>query len=136
MKVCPYYKLGCRVSCRRSSVAGHLKACTYAVEMAGAAEAWDSGRDEVVCLYSKFGCTFSGTLCDVKEHILNCSQRGLTQLEEMEERRVLKKHVIEECEEERIRRLLSPTNRRRSISLSPLSLTHTLTLSLFFCMPE
>ena len=130
--VCPYYKLGCRACCRRASVERHLKECPYALEAhdtpALAQDSW--AEYEVVCLFSRFGCTFTGTLSEVKEHILTCSLQGLTPLEESEERRLLKQHVIEECEEERVRQLLSPSNRFKSPSgLDRPSCVHGIILS-------
>jgi len=110
--VCPYYKLGCRASCRRASVAEHLRECTFAVEMVDQ-EQMDTGQYEVVCLFSKLGCRFSGNLASVKKHMLTCFQGGKSQELELEERRALKEHVIFECEEERMRRLHSPTSSRK-----------------------
>jgi hypothetical protein len=134
--VCPYYKLGCRISCRRSTVANHLKECIYAFEIISndPVDSHDSrqrdGKDgsdastgtspsrsprsnayldtteyEVVCLFAIFGCSFTGTLFEVTEHMLSCSLRGSSDQQEQEERSQLKEHVISECEKERVRQL-------------------------------
>jgi DNA polymerase sigma len=110
--VCPYYRLGCRVHCKRSTIAAHLKECAYAVE--GLLSSPEDERRlkslvrekayDVVCPNRIIGCNFIGSRAEIEEHLVVCPYRGKTHDEEMEERDLLKQQIIMECEEERLRR--------------------------------
>jgi hypothetical protein len=93
--VCPYYKLGCRASCRRGNVERHMKKCPFALELCTESVAPDPNGAgyEVVCPNSVLGCTFIGSLKMLQPHLLVCSHLGLTVQQEMEERMLLKQHV-------------------------------------------
>ena len=127
---------GCRTTCRRSTVATHLQECNFAFEIAGSipigqqpsppsesAEKLSSvcnnneiidSNYEVVCVYAKFGCKYTGLLEDVKEHILTCSLRGEEKKEEDGDREAMKRRqVMLDCEEERNRQLHSPSYRTK-----------------------
>jgi hypothetical protein len=104
--VCPYYKLGCRVNCRRSTVERHMKTCQFALELCSESPPVTTGSGyEVVCPNSVLGCTYIGSLRDLQAHLGECIFLGLTVQQELEERLLLKQHVIMECEEERARRV-------------------------------
>lgn len=103
--VCPYFKLGCRVSCRRGTIEKHLKKCRFALEMIDAPLPEISGGYEVVCPNSVLGCVYIGSLDALHQHLTVCSFSGLTVQQEIEERRLLKQHVIMQQEEERARRV-------------------------------
>ena len=53
--VCPYYKLGCRVSCRRGNIEKHLKRCRFALELKDQGLPEIVGGYEVVCPNSILG---------------------------------------------------------------------------------
>ena len=117
-------------------MATHLRECYFAFEIAGSVpltasssssslqtktamsnisnynEMTDSNY-EVVCVYAKFGCKYTGLLEDVKEHILNCSMRGEDKIDEDLDREAMKRQVIIDCEEERSRQLHSPSYRSK-----------------------
>jgi predicted nucleotidyltransferase len=133
--VCPYYKLGCRVNCRRSTLRQHLLECEFCLDLssylnkdkvdgevsstastdsqsgAGFVSAADVNKQEileyeVVCPNAIMGCRYSGNRNELSEHLQQCQFRGKTVEQEQEERRRLKQLVIDECEEERSRRVL------------------------------
>jgi hypothetical protein len=103
--VCPYYKLGCRVSCRRGTIGKHLKKCRFALELVEQGLPETPGGYEVVCPNSILGCTYIGNLDDLHKHLTECSHAGQTVQQEIEERLLLKQHVIRQQEEERARRV-------------------------------
>ena len=127
--------IGCRTTCRRSTVATHLQECNFAFEIAGSVSLGQSSSSvlssvgdvsdvksynemidsnyEVVCVYAKFGCKYTGLLEDVKEHILTCSMRGEESKYEDIDREAMKRQVMLDCEEERNRQLHSPSYRRK-----------------------
>jgi hypothetical protein len=112
--VCPYYRLGCRVSCRRSTVAKHLRECTFAFEIQPNSIESAVGGDssaledyEIVCPNSVLGCMHVGTgRKDIHEHLTVCPYIGQSEEQELKERLLLKQHVIKESEEERVRLVL------------------------------
>ncbi len=100
--VCPYYKLGCRLTCRRSTLTKHLQSCSFACEPVVKSSSIDD--QEVICLFSTIGCNFIGNLEQVKAHLLDCPFKGKSQLEESNDERLRRKSkVIQVCEEERSR---------------------------------
>ena len=103
--VCPYYKLGCRVSCRRGNIEKHLKKCRFALELIDEPLPEISGGYEVVCPNAVLGCPYIGCLDALHKHLTECSYSGQTVQQEMEERLLLKEHVIKQQEEERARRV-------------------------------
>ena len=104
--VCPYYKLGCRVSCRRSNVEIHMKTCRFALELGDVPSTLPDNGYEVVCPNSVLGCNYIGGYKDLQHHLSSeCTYKGLTKQQEIEERLLMKQHVIMECEEERARRV-------------------------------
>jgi predicted nucleotidyltransferase len=124
--VCPYYKLGCRVNCRRSTLRQHLLECEFCMDLStylnkdrtegdvdgtsatGLGHAASSSilEYEVVCPNAILGCRYSGERKDLTKHLQHCEFRGKTIEQEQEERHKLKQLVINECEEERSRRVL------------------------------
>ena len=103
--VCPYYKLGCRVSCRRGDIEAHLKICPYALEPVCESLPEISAGYEVVCPNSVMGCTYIGNLDELNKHLTECSFSGMSVQQENEERLLMKQHVIMQQEEERARRV-------------------------------
>jgi hypothetical protein len=92
--VCPYYKLGCKVYCRRSTVQQHLKKCRFAIEYTTTSQpASDENSYEVVCPNSILGCTYTGCLKDLTKHLTECTFLGRTVQQEREERQQMMKHV-------------------------------------------
>mmetsp|Transcript_17019 Transcript_17019/g.28390 ORF Transcript_17019/g.28390 Transcript_17019/m.28390 type:complete len:1248 (-) Transcript_17019:206-3949(-) len=105
--VCPYYKLGCRVTCKKSAIEKHVQSCSFGVESSHNSNREVLDEDyEVVCPNSVLGCDYIGGKNDVQVHLSeNCAYKGKSRQEEQEERRMMKQFVIGECEEERVRRL-------------------------------
>lgn len=103
--VCPYYKLGCRVSCRRGNIEKHLKKCRFALDLIEQPLPELTGGYEVVCPNSILGCTYIGGLDALQHHLTECAHAGQTAQQEIEERTLLKQHVIMQQEEERERRV-------------------------------
>jgi hypothetical protein len=92
--VCPYYKLGCNVYCRRSTLQQHLKKCRFAIEYTTTSQpASDDNSYEVVCPNSILGCTYTGCLKDLTKHLTECTFLGRTVQQEREERQQMMKHV-------------------------------------------
>jgi hypothetical protein len=114
--VCPYYRMGCKVSCRRSTLQKHLTdECIFAqqikqMDMASNKTNHDDGNFqpdnyEIICPNAFMGCTFTCSRKNLHDHLLSCSYNGISKEKDLEERQLTKQAVILECEEERIRRL-------------------------------
>lgn len=111
--VCPYYSVGCRELCRRSTLTNHIKECSFGLEICfrtndehhlrAQLEAQDY---EVVCPNSVLGCSYCADRKDIQSHLQACPFGGLSREEETRERLLVQQHVISECEKERSRRLL------------------------------
>ena len=121
--VCPYYKLGCRVTCKKSDIENHVKSCPFAVESSqiSNSEVLDENY-EVVCPNSILGCTYTGGRKALQQHLEEgCAHTGKTRQEELEERHLVRHQVIHDCEEERVRRL---TEDKQTVSRSSKSSSH------------
>ena len=105
--VCPFYKLGCRVTCKRSDIEKHVKSCFFGFESNYNSNSEVLEEDyEVVCPNSVLGCQYIGGKRDLMEHLeVSCEYKGKTKQEEQEERHLMRQAVISYCEEERVRRL-------------------------------
>lgn len=92
--VCPYYKLGCRVVCKKTEIQKHMKSCSYALEVKDHSEKIISTDYEVVCPNCVIGCTFIGRRKQLHEHLAkSCLYRGKSRQEENDERELLKEIV-------------------------------------------
>lgn len=110
--VCPYYKLGCRVTCKKSDIEKHVKNCIFGLESSHNSNSEVLDEDyEVVCPNSILGCKYIGGKNDLQVHLSDsCAYKGKSRQEEHEERQLLKQMVIGECEEERGRRVAEDEN--------------------------
>ena len=67
--VCPYFRMGCSETCRRSTVTQHLKHCRFARNDTVAAP--DADIYEVMCPYARLGCRYSGSRAALGAHVDN-----------------------------------------------------------------
>jgi len=104
--VCPYFKLGCKVSCRRSNLKKHLEECPYTLEPKADDNFIEFDTYEVVCPNSSMGCNYIGIRIDLQHHLIVCPFKGLTREEEEEQRMREREKVILLQEEERNRRVV------------------------------
>jgi hypothetical protein len=92
--VCPYYKLGCRIVCKKTEIQRHMKTCPFALEVKDHSEKIISTDYEVVCPNCVLGCTFIGRRKKLHEHLADsCLYRGKSRQEENDERELLKEIV-------------------------------------------
>jgi len=123
--VCPYYKLGCRATCRRSTVTSHLKQCPYALESKSyitenadgtITMPLESQEYDIVCPNSVLGCSCILRRKELESHLEICLFRGTSLEDDLRERDLVKRNVILECEEERSRRVLSTERHQNDVS--------------------
>jgi predicted nucleotidyltransferase len=104
--VCPYYKLGCTKTCKRSNLEKHLQDCQYTIDCYVPPNKYHIEDYEVVCPNTVLGCTFTGDRSAVMKHLQSCRySHGQSKEQEYEERLQVKNLVISECEVERLRRV-------------------------------
>ena len=123
--VCPYYKLGCRTSCRRSTVTSHLENCQYALESKpcvnensddGTMKPFESQEYDIVCPNSVLGCSCILRRKDLESHLQICLFRGTSVEDDLRQRDLVKQTVILECEEERSRRVQSTERHKNDVN--------------------